>query len=96
MHPYEYHAVERFIHQATDEFFNKNYELSIKHFSIAAELDNDDPMVFLTRGMAFMELGFIKEALTDFRRAEDMGLRLSKNFIEVSLWEVNENGTKIA
>jgi tetratricopeptide (TPR) repeat protein len=76
-----------------DEFFSKDYEHAIEDFSLALELADDDPMSYFRRGMAYMEIEKINEALGDFQKAGEFGLRIPEDFIVVALREVRENTT---
>jgi tetratricopeptide (TPR) repeat protein len=89
MNKCEIHSADYFINKGMDEFFSKAYQQSIDDYSKAIELDKDDPAVYLTRGMAYMELGRIHAALTDFRKAEELGLHVPEDFFGMCLWGIN-------
>jgi tetratricopeptide (TPR) repeat protein len=89
MNKCEIRNADYFINKGMDEFFGKNYQQSIDDYSKALEFDRNDPAVYLTRGMAYMELGQLHDALIDFRKAEELGLQVPDDFFGMCLWGIN-------
>ncbi|MFC1483034.1 tetratricopeptide repeat protein [Candidatus Margulisiibacteriota bacterium] len=53
----------------------RDYDLALEHFNRAADLGREDPIIYLSRGAAYLGLGEYERALAYINRAEELGLQ---------------------
>jgi tetratricopeptide (TPR) repeat protein len=67
--------------RALDEFFLKDYQKTIEHYTKTINLDTGDGAAYFVRGIAYMELGRKREALDDYRIAINFGIHVPQDFL---------------
>jgi tetratricopeptide (TPR) repeat protein len=73
---YEIFDADYFARKNSDDLFSDQYLQCIVHFNKVIAKDGNDSTAVFIRGLAYLKLGYKKEALDDFRSALKMGLEI--------------------
>lgn len=73
-------AYEELYNEGMVEFLGNNFDKCVMILSQAADLDNSNKLVYVSRGAAYLRLNRAEEALTDFNRAIEIDDRYARAF----------------